>query len=497
MREASADTRSVGPGPAGAGTTRQGASGRSRGRRPRAEGTGGEEVVRIDSLALGGDAVARLPEGRVVFVRGALPAELARVRLTRVKRSHAEAEAIEILEAAPERVAPRCRHFGVCGGCRHQDLDYSAQLAWKTRQVAETLERLGGLRGVTVEPALGMEEPWHYRNKMEFAVAGRAGEPVIGLRERGHFDRVFDLSECPIFSPRAGALVEAVRAHCRERGYGVYDPHRQSGFLRHLLVRESKRTPDLLVALVTSPGELAGEAFACAVLEAAPATSVWQVITTSRANVVEFHETRLLHGRERITEAVPPLTFEFGPGAFFQTNTRMAESLYQKVREVAGFRGGETVIDLYCGIGAFALYLAGDVARVVGLEAAVGAVEDARHNAHLNGISNVEFQVADDRRGFPEYLARLGGGTVDVVLLDPPRGGVHARTLEAILRLAPPRLLYVSCNPATLARDLKILTQPPAAYGVELVKPFDLFPHTPHIETLVKLGLRPAFTRSR
>jgi 23S rRNA (uracil1939-C5)-methyltransferase len=449
---------------------------------------GAEAVVRVASLAFGGDSVARLPEGRVVFVRGALPGELARVRLTRVKKGHAEAETVEVLEPAPDRVAPRCRHFGVCGGCRHQDLAYRAQLEWKTRQVAETLERLGGFRGIEIQPAIGMEDPWFYRNKMEFAVAAVGGGPlVVGLRERGRFDRVFDLEECPIFSPGAGALVAAVEAHCRERRYGVYDPHRQTGFLRHLLVRESKLAPDLLVGLVTSPGDLDGQSFVEAVLDAVPATSIWHVISASRANVVEFHEARLLHGRARMTERIPPLSFEFGPGAFFQTNTRMAETLYGAVAESAGLTGSETLVDLYCGIGAIALYLAWRAGRVIGLEGLAAAVDDARHNARMNGVTNAEFHTADDRQGFPAFLDGLEKGSVELLLLDPPRGGVHARTLAAVRRLSPPRLLYVSCNPASLARDLAILAQAPGGYRTRRVQPFDLFPHTPHIETLVEL----------
>jgi 23S rRNA (uracil1939-C5)-methyltransferase len=450
---------------------------------------GAEVDVRVESLAFGGDAVARLPEGRVVFVRGALPGERARVRLTRVRKAYAEAEAVEILVPAPERVHPRCRHFGVCGGCRHQDLAYEAQLAWKTRQVAETLERLGNLKGLDVQSAVGMEEPWFYRNKMEFGVARAGGQAIIGLRERGRFDRVFDLEECPIFSPRAGATLDAARAHCHARGYSVYDPHRQSGFLRHLLVRESKRSDDLLVALVTSPGELDGPGFVEAVLGAVPATGIWHVISATRSNVIEFQETRLLHGAARMTERIPPLSFEFGPGAFFQTNTRMAETLFRAVSDAARLTGTETLVDLYCGIGAIALYLAGDARRVFGLEASPGAVEDARHNAKLNGIDNAEFLTGDDRHGFPAFLGRQERGSVEVLLLDPPRGGVHARTIDAVRRLAPPRLLYVSCNPASLARDLALLSHAPGAYRVVRVQPFDLFPHTPHIETLAELEL--------
>jgi 23S rRNA (uracil1939-C5)-methyltransferase len=290
-----------------------------------------------------------------------------------------------------------------------------------------------------------------------------------------------------VVSPRAGALVAAIEAHCRERRYGVYDPHRQAGFLRHLLVRESKLAPDLLVGLVTSPGDLDAHGFVETVLEAVPATSIWHVISASRSNVVEFHETRLLHGRSRMTERIPPLSFEFGPGAFFQTNTRMAEALYGAVDKAAGLTGNETVVDLYCGIGAIALYLARRAGRVIGLEGLAAAVDDARHNARINGVTNAEFHTADDRQGFPVFLDRLERGSVDVLLLDPPRGGVHARTLSAVRRLSPPRMLYVSCNPASLARDLATLAQAPGGYRTQRVQPFDLFPHTPHIETLVEL----------
>lgn len=344
----------------------------------------------------------------------------------------------------------------------------------------EHLRHPGGAAGLPVRPILG-GDPWYYRNKMEFTFHPPGG---LGLHRRGRWDEVEDLQTCFLPSPRTVAILTEVREFARARGLSCYDPRTHQGLLRHLVVREGRATGDLLAAVVTAPASFP-EARELAQMLAArhPELTgfVWTT-TPSPGDAVGAQSLHVLHGRPHIFERLRDLTFKLGLLTFFQTNTAQAERMVDLVREFAGLRGGEQVVDLFCGVGTFALALAAQGGEVLGIDSASAAVEAARENAALNGLSAARFEVADARR-VEQYL---GVGTrPEVLVLDPPRAGAGVRLMEAIGRLAPRRIVYLSCNPATLASDLRTLW--PAGYAVRTVQPIDLFPQTDHVECVVLL----------
>jgi 23S rRNA (uracil1939-C5)-methyltransferase len=440
-------------------------------------------TLRVDRLGYGGRGVARL-DGLVVFVEGAAPGEVVRARLRRVRRTYAEATVVQVDEPSPARVQPRCPHFGECGGCLWQHVDYPAQLAAKQAIVAESLQHLGGLTDLPVRPVLPTEPPWHYRNKMEFSLAPPAR---VGLHRRQRWDEVVDLDVCYLPSPRAVAVLRAVRGFVQTFGIACYDTRTHQGFARHLVVREGRATGEMLVALVTTPGAFAhAREFVDAVRRAVPeVTGVVRVLNPSRSDAVEVAGVEVLAGRPYIHERLRGLTFRLDVQTFFQTNTAAAERMLDTVAEFAALSGRERVVDLYCGVGTFALALASAADQVVGVEASPAAVDAARQNAALNGITNARFICGDAAR----LEEAVTGLPVDVVVLDPPRAGAGPRVMRQIARWRPERVVYVSCNPTTLAPDLKALVA--HGYRVTAVQPLDLFPHTYHVECIVRLDRIP------
>jgi len=439
-----------------------------------------ELTVRIDRMSYGGRGVGRV-DGFVVFVADAAPGDLLRARVVKVKPSFAEAEAVRIDEPSPARTVPRCPHFGPCGGCLWQHLDYPAQLRAKQAIVEESLRHLGGLRGTAVRPIIGCDSPWDYRNKMEFSFQpdGR-----LGLHRRGRWDDIVDVHACYLQSPRTADILATVRDFIRARRIPCYDPRTHEGLLRHLVIREGKATGELLVAVVTALPRFpeARELAALLARRYPELTGALWAINPSRGDAVEVRGLHVLHGRPYILERLRGLTFKLGLLTFFQTNTTQAGRMIDLVREWAGLRGSEHVVDLYCGVGTFALALAGQAGRVSGIERAPDAVEAARENARLNEIANATFHAADARR-LEHVLAP--GDHPELLLLDPPRAGAGAQVIRAIARLAPRRIIYISCNPTTLAPDLRELVA--AGYEVRAVQPVDLFPQTYHVECLVQL----------
>lgn len=379
-----------------------------------------------------------------------------------------------------DEVVPRCPHFGPCGGCLWQHLDYPAQLRAKQAIVEESLRHLGGEERVAVRPIIG-GEPWYYRNKMEFAFQP---EGRLGLHRRGRWDEIEDLHACFLQSPRTVELLTEVREFIRARNLPCYDPRTHQGLLRHLVVREGKRTDELLVAVVTATDRFPQVRELAQLLAARhpELTGFLWAVNPSKGDAVNAQGSQVLHGRPYIFERLRDLTFKLGLPTFFQTNTAQAERMLDLVREFAGPQRAGHVLDLYCGVGTFALALAAQAEIVTGIEAVPAAVEAARENATLNGIANVHFVTADARR----VERRLPGGTrPDLLVLDPPRAGAGARLMQAIGRLAPRRVIYISCNPMTLAPDLHSLG--PAGYEVRVVQPLDLFPQTDHVECVVLL----------
>lgn len=425
-------------------------------------------------MSYGGRGVGRV-DGFTVFVTDAAPGDLLRARLVKVKKSLAEGEPVGIDEPSPDRTVPRCPHFGPCGGCLWQHLDYAAQLRAKQTIVQESLE------GVEVRPIIGLADPWYYRNKMEFSF-----QPVgrLGLHRRGRWDDIVDLHTCFLQSPRTAEIINTVRDFIRARDIPCYDPRTHEGLLRHLVIREGKSTGELLIALVTASAPFSDvQELARLLPERFPElTGFLWAINPSKGDAVEVHDVRVLHGRPHIFERLRGLTFKLGLLTFFQTNTMQAERMIDAVREFADLRGSEHVLDLYCGVGTFALALASHSGRITGIEVVPASVEAARENATLNGIANATFHAGDVRRF--EHILAPGDGP-DLLMLDPPRAGAGAQVMRAIGRVRPQRVIYISCNPTTLAPDLRELT--PAGYEVRAVQPIDLFPHTYHVECVVLL----------
>ena len=438
----------------------------------------------IDDLAFGGEGVGRA-DGYVVFVPGGLPGDRLRVRLVQVRTRFGRGSIEEVLEPSPQRVEAPCPYFGRCGGCRLQHVAYPAQLAFKSKQVADALERLGGLRDVPLRPIIGAEETFGYRNKMEFTVARARGAMVVGLHETERYDSVLDVERCLLQSDRMNGLLAEARAFFAERGLTVYEQDTGEGLLRFLMLREGKHTGELMTNVVTSAPAVSELAPLAQRLQARDpgTTSVVMNVNPKKASVAVGVEEHLLGGRDHIREDVGGLTFRVSANSFFQTNTRQAERLFDLVVESTGLTGTETVLDLYSGTGAISLLLARRARWVYGVELAQAAVDDAGANATANRITNCTFVSGEVRFVLPALIAK--GVTAEVVVADPPRAGFHPKALHALIALGARRIVYVSCNPTTLARDLGELVR--GGYHLEWVQPVDMFPHTPHIEAVARL----------
>lgn len=439
----------------------------------------------VDDLAFGGEGVGRA-DGYVVFVRGGLPGDRLKVRLTEVRSRFGRGVIETVLEPSPDRVEAPCPYFGQCGGCRLQHLAYPAQLRFKAKQVADCLARIAGVADLPIRPIIGAPELYGYRNKMEFTVAAApGGGPIVGLHEADRYDRVLDIERCLIQSEAMNALLAEVRAFFAERKLSVYEQESGEGLLRFLVLREARRTGEAMVNVVTAApqvGEL--EPLADRLRRRVPQTaSVILNVNPKKASVAVGVEEHLLAGRDGIREALGGLVFQISANSFFQTNTLQAERLFAMVEESTELTGAETVVDLYSGTGAITLLLARRCRWVYGIEVAQAAVDDALRNAKANGIENCTFLAGEVRSVLPQFVAR--GVRAEVVVADPPRAGFHPRALRALVTLGPQRIVYVSCNPATMARDLGELAR--GGYRIEWVQPLDMFPHTPHIEAVARL----------
>jgi 23S rRNA (uracil1939-C5)-methyltransferase len=450
----------------------------------------GEQLdLEISSLAFGGQGIARL-DNFVVFVSGAVPGDAVRTTVTKVKRRFAEARLEQILRPSADRVDARCRHFGSCGGCRWQSLAYPVQLDYKTQQVRDSLERIGGLEGFEVVPIRGMDDPWRYRNKVEFSIgAGADGLPVVGFRPPGRWDEVVPLSECRFLPEESEGIRGLVEEWLREKSLAPWDPRALSGYARHLTVRQAYFTGEILVSLVTAPGELPqpGE-LTDRLRESFPGlVGVVHATNDRQAELASGLPHETLWGRPHLYEQLHGLRFKVSLDAFFQTNSRMAEQLYSVAADEAALSGREVVWDLYSGIGSIALYLARRARSVLGIEVVQPAVEDARVNARENGLANATFLEGDARVVLKEVLEGRGPLTEelakpDVVVVDPPRAGLAKKVVERIAKAGPKRIVYVSCNPATMAGNAAHFAE--LGYALRRVTPVDMFPHTPHIEAV-------------
>jgi len=439
-------------------------------------------TVTIDDLAFGGEGVGRV-DGYVVFVKGGVPGDSLQVRLTQARSRFGRGVIEAIDQPSPHRVEPPCPYFGRCGGCRLQQLNYETQLALKAKQVADCLQRIGGLGEIPLHPIIGAPELYGYRNKMEFTVAKADGQTVVGLHEAERYDVVLDIERCLLQSERMNGLLNEVRRFFRERQLSVYDQESGEGLLRFMMLREGKRTGEAIVNIVTAQPALHVFSDLTQRLVGSQVTGVVVNVNPKKASVAVGVEEHLIGGRDHIREEIGGLTFQVSANSFFQTNTLQAERLFGLVQEYAGLSGDETVVDLYCGTGAISLLLAKRARKVYGIEVAPAAIADAQRNAKANGIDNCQFIQGEVRFSLPELIRQ--GLRAEVAVADPPRAGFHPKALKALLNLFPRRLVYVSCNPSTLARDLSDLVQ--GGYRIEAVQPIDMFPHTPHIEVVAWL----------
>jgi len=446
--------------------------------------TGDELELTVDSLAYGGNGVARL-NGFVVFVRRGLPGDTVRAEVTKVKRGYAEAFATEVLAAGPNRVEPSCAHFPACGGCRFQDLGYEAQIAAKHDQVRDALVRLGRIDDPPLDPIVPAESIFGYRNKLEYSFTDTARGAALGFHRAGRWDEVLEVERCWLTTDLGNAIRDTVREWAQEEGLPAFDQETQTGYLRHLVVREGRNTGQALVQLVTAPGDLQGADRLVDALRGFPEVRSIHWAVNDRPAEVTNLPTNLLWGEEAIEEELLGLRFRVRPNAFLQTNTAMAERLYELAIELAGLSGAETVYDLYCGIGSIGLAMAGNALTVWGVEISEESAACAIENAGLNGITNAGFFAGEVGDSLGELAERAG--KPDVAVVDPPRAGLSGKALRRLARLEVPRIVYVSCNPTTLAANVKDLVTE-WGYRLERVRPVDMFPHTPHIESVAVLA---------
>ena len=443
------------------------------------------DVVRTEIAGYGhnGEGVGRVKDF-TLFVGGALRGETVEARVTEVHRSFGRAELVRVIEPCSERVAPPCPTYERCGGCQLLHLTYEAQLELKQQRVIDALARLGGLPDVIVHETVGMEHPWHYRNKVQYPLGRSGGEIVVGCYEqRTH--QIVPTKECLIQQDVNNRLMQAVRDLAQEWGLSVYDEETGRGFLRHILIKNAAQTEQAMVVLVTNGRDFPrGKEFGLALAARVPAlTSLVQNINMLKTNVILGPQTRVLWGEEAIIDEVGGLRFRVSSTSFFQVNPLQTEILYERALSYAGLTGRETVVDVYCGVGSLTLFLARRARKVYGVEVVEGAIEDAEENAGLNGITNVEFVLGEAERVLPKLAAI--GIRFDLAVLDPPRAGCDQKVLQTLARVGVRRIVYVSCNPSTLARDLKLLHG--LEYTTREVQPVDMFPHTYHIECVARV----------
>ena len=452
-------------------------------------------TAEITDLTSEGEGVGKTG-GFTWFIKGTVPGDTVTASVMKVKKTYGYARAVEIIKASPDRVEARCPIAGPCGGCQLQGLSYEAQLRFKAEKVKAAVTRIGGFSDGTfeTEPIIGMEDPWRYRNKAQYPVSRAKDGRIVAGFYAGHTHSVIGCKDCLIGAETDGAILRVVTGFMEKYGIEPYDEETRRGLLRHVLIRTSRAFGEILVCLVIN-----GDSIKCAdrlveaLVTAVPEVStVCLNINKENTNVILGDTVKCLFGSGYITDTIGGVSFRISPQSFFQVNPVQVEKLYGKALEYAGLTGGETVWDLYCGVGTISLFMARHAGRVFGVEVVPQAIDNAKENAELNGITNAFFTVGKAEEITPLWLKGADAGRPDVVCVDPPRKGCDAACLNAILQASPERIVYVSCDPASLARDLKIL----AAGGYELKKlcPVDMFPHTVHVETVCLLVLRSPVT---
>jgi 23S rRNA (uracil1939-C5)-methyltransferase len=464
------------------------------------------EKVEITDAGAEGKAVARA-DNRVVFIPFGVPGDIVDVQVTKRKKSFFEGRIVKFHEYSLFRTEPPCEHFGLCGGCRWQNMSYEKQLYFKQKQVKDHFDRIGKFAYPEIRPILASEDVFFYRNKLDYTFSNRkwftnqrpengdnAESNGIGFHLTGMFDRIIDIEKCHLQPDPSNAIRLAVREYSLSRGLSFFDAKTWEGLLRNLIIRNTL-SGQLMVIIVFQydEEEIIRELLQFVINKFPSITSLMYAINPKKNDDISDLEIKLFHGNPYMLEEFPAyleddpkLKFKIGPVSFFQTNARQASHLYHIAVEMAGFEGHEIVYDLYSGTGTIACYVSKYVSKVVGLEFIPAAVADAGENAVLNGITNISFHTGDIARIMDREFFDANGKP-DVIITDPPRNGMHNKVIEQIMAVRPQKVVYISCNPATQARDIQIMSD---LYQVMAVQPVDMFPHTQHVENVVLLAIR-------
>jgi 23S rRNA (uracil1939-C5)-methyltransferase len=458
------------------------------------------EKVKITDIGAEGNAVARV-DNLVVFVPMLIPGDVVDLKVIKKRKKYLEGKVLKFHEYSPDRIEPRCKHFGVCGGCKWQHLPYDLQLKYKEKQVRDNLVRIGKVDLQELNPILGSEDVFLYRNKLEYTFSNKRWltkeeveseekydkEGALGFHIPGLFDKVLDISECHLQPEPSNSIRNAVRDYSVKNQLDFFDLREQTGFLRNIIIRNSLdgKVMVIVVFFYDDPEKRNGLLNFLAT-EFPQITSLMYVINSKKNDSLNDQTPVLFRGEDHLTEEMDGLKFRIGPKSFYQTNTRQALALYRTARNFASLTGKETVYDLYTGTGTIANYVAAQAAKVIGVEYVEEAVSDARINSELNGITNCSF-FAGDMKDVLTASFFSEHGRPDVIITDPPRAGMHEDVIKIIAGAAPDKIVYISCNPSTQARDIQLLSD---SYSVSAVQPVDMFPHTHHVENVVLLTRR-------
>ncbi len=458
---------------------------------------GTDVELKIDSLAFGGMGVSRIGD-MIVFVKNAIPGQTVFARITKKRSSFLEARKLNLIEESPQSVPVKCDHFNDCGGCTFQNLDYKIQTQYKEQHVHDNFKRIGGFTEFDAEPILVCDDIFHYRNKMEFTFSNRRwttdDEPenvdasfALGLHISGRYNKILDINYCHLQSEDANRILNLVKKMCVDLEIPPYDIKEHEGFMRHLMIRHGSATDEIMVNLVTSKDgrEILAPIVNQLVEKFPNIVCIVNNVTTRRAGVSSGEHQHVLFGKDTINEKLGSYEYMISADSFFQTNTHQAKRLYDVIVEEASLTGNEVVYDLFCGTGSISLYLAQYAKQVYGFELVMSAVQDAMQNAQTNNIKNAMFFAGDLMNLFRTNIEAQQLEPPHVMIVDPPRAGLHPKTVEDLLDKNPEKIVYVSCNPSTQARDVKILCE--NGFELKKIRPVDMFPHTPHIENIATL----------
>jgi 23S rRNA (uracil1939-C5)-methyltransferase len=454
--------------------------------------------LEIESLAFGGMGVSRINE-KITFVKNAIPGQTVTARITKKRSSYLEARSLEVLSESPHFVPVKCEHFADCGGCTFQNLEYEQQIIAKELQVQDVFRRIGGFKDVACDSIVKCDDIFHYRNKMEFTFSNQEYVPesdkerepsefALGLHAPGRWDKILNINECHIQTEIANEILTSIKELTKD--LEPYNIREHTGFLRHVMIRVATNTNEIMVNIVTSRDdpELLSPISNTLITKFPRITSIVNNITTRKAGVSTGEHQIILHGNENIVEKLGEYEFMISADSFFQTNTKQAEKLYNIILEESALTGTEIVYDLFCGTGSISLYLSKQAKMVYGFELVPSAVQDAIQNAIHNKVKNAWFFGGNLENLFRENTEAKDLESPDVIVVDPPRAGLHAKTVEDLLEKSPKRIVYVSCNPASQARDVALLCN--EKYNLIKLRPVDMFPHTPHVENVATLVLK-------